>query len=652
MKGGLGMNVTNKKKKNILLIALIIISTIGLAVFFTYSVKAYEITGPYSKSFQDTKNSGLRQYAAYMSYTLADAPSNYTININWGCQLNKYWKGDWEGELYESNSYFTKATYKKTIQLSGGKNKFGTKTVSYPKEEYSYSRTITARVRKTSTNKGTDIKSWQYVSIPVTVPALNSYVVAYNLNGGSGTPPANQVKWYGRTMYISNVIPVREGYTFKGWNTNANGTGVYYGSSGLYTANSGTTLYAQWELTNYPITYLYSTDWVTNRALTTSNPNPASYNISTNITLQDVNMTGYKFNGWTGGAVTTPTKNIVISPGQMGPKTFTAHYSANEYKVRFNPNASDVKRNGTKAEPYTQDFKYDKSQALLSNQFTRKNWNFAGWNTKPDGTGMGYSNYQEVKNLTSDSESTVDLYAQWSKNVIVKIEKKEGTNPLSELEKDSSGNYLIKNRRESYFIVYKADSNSKIYSYEPLTEKLFSGESPGGVDTYPIESDYVFDGWVCTTSDITLPDGRVFKKNSTDQNGNKMTTADLRTIKLSPSIIKEIGSNRKGLILKAHYKKKAAPKKCVVKYKTDSNGFIFGLSTTETILEGGSPSGKIAFPKQIGYKLRGWISTKDVEVKTGETKKTVRAGEYMTADEVKNIILSDSITVKAIFLKN
>lgn len=48
---------------------------------------------------------------------------------------------------------------------------------------------------------------------------------------------------------------------------------------------------------------------------------------------------------------------------------------------------------------------------LRSNTFTRTNYTFKGWNTKPDGTGTSYNNNAYI-NLSSD----VTLYAQWIYN--------------------------------------------------------------------------------------------------------------------------------------------------------------------------------------------------------------------------------------------
>ncbi len=72
-----------------------------------------------------------------------------------------------------------------------------------------------------------------------TVPASstsNNYTVTFE--GLGGTPSSNSLT---STKTIS--------YSFKNWNTNSGGTGTTYNSGANYTANSGTTLYAQWNST-------------------------------------------------------------------------------------------------------------------------------------------------------------------------------------------------------------------------------------------------------------------------------------------------------------------------------------------------------------------------------------------------------------------
>lgn len=88
----------------------------------------------------------------------------------------------------------------------------------------------------------------------ITVSKLASYTVAYNANGGSGAP-SSQVKWYGETLSLSTTVPKRTGYTFAGWNTKADGTGTNYAKGANYTANAAATLYAQWSIITYTVSY-------------------------------------------------------------------------------------------------------------------------------------------------------------------------------------------------------------------------------------------------------------------------------------------------------------------------------------------------------------------------------------------------------------
>lgn len=91
-------------------------------------------------------------------------------------------------------------------------------------------------------NLGSGSKTWTYE-----IPALASYAVGYNANGGSGAPSA-QTKWYGETLTLSSAKPTRTGYTFQGWGTSSTDTTVDYAAGADYTANKAITLYAIWKV--------------------------------------------------------------------------------------------------------------------------------------------------------------------------------------------------------------------------------------------------------------------------------------------------------------------------------------------------------------------------------------------------------------------
>jgi len=84
---------------------------------------------------------------------------------------------------------------------------------------------------------------------PITVKNA-TYTIKYNANGGNGAP-STQIKTYGTPIRISDVVPKREGFIFKGWTIWASSTTVKYLPGDEITANmdDGTTLtlYAVWE---------------------------------------------------------------------------------------------------------------------------------------------------------------------------------------------------------------------------------------------------------------------------------------------------------------------------------------------------------------------------------------------------------------------
>ena len=87
--------------------------------------------------------------------------------------------------------------------------------------------------------------------------ASNGYVVEYNANGGSGAPAA-QSKTHGTALTLSSTVPTRDGYTFAGWATSAEGA-VAYNAGGSYTTDNDIVLYAKWTPT-YTATFAAGND--------------------------------------------------------------------------------------------------------------------------------------------------------------------------------------------------------------------------------------------------------------------------------------------------------------------------------------------------------------------------------------------------------
>ena len=134
---------------------------------------------------------------------------------------------------------------------------------------------------------------------------MPTYIISYNANGGTGAPEP-QEKLYDVTLTLSDTKPTRAdeaagsytvtldprggsvsstkltaarttSYTFKNWNTAANGSGTAYNPGANYTANADVTLYAQW-----------------NSSTTTAA-----------VTLPTPTRDGYNFKGWATSAAAT-----------------------------------------------------------------------------------------------------------------------------------------------------------------------------------------------------------------------------------------------------------------------------------------------------------------------------------------------------------
>ena len=60
----------------------------------------------------------------------------------------------------------------------------------------------------------------------------------------------HKTKLYNVPLTLSSNVPVRTGYTFKGWSTSSTATTAEYAAGGSYTANAAATLYAVWDDVN------------------------------------------------------------------------------------------------------------------------------------------------------------------------------------------------------------------------------------------------------------------------------------------------------------------------------------------------------------------------------------------------------------------
>jgi uncharacterized repeat protein (TIGR02543 family) len=128
----------------------------------------------------------------------------------------------------------------------------------------------------------------------------NEYTVSFDLNGGDGTTPPSQTRYYEDTItlpYPDDYEISRLGYIFGGWNTKATGDEYNYSAgTTTYHVMETHTLYAKWDfIAEYTVSF--------DRNNATSGTAPGSQTVTTGtyITLPDQNgleRTGYAFGGW------------------------------------------------------------------------------------------------------------------------------------------------------------------------------------------------------------------------------------------------------------------------------------------------------------------------------------------------------------------
>ena len=147
---------------------------------------------------------------------------------------------------------------------------------------------------------------------------------------------------YGATINIP-AAPVREGYTFAGWNAE------------IDTVTETATFTAQYTINRYTVTFV----------LNNGSANIVSVqNYGSEITVPAPELTGYTFAGWDKEVpATVPAENA----------TFTAKWTVNQYTVTFKLN------NGSADIVFTQDYG---TEIVVPSDFQRENDIFVGWDVE------------------------------------------------------------------------------------------------------------------------------------------------------------------------------------------------------------------------------------------------------------------------------
>lgn len=320
------------------------------------------------------------------------------------------------------------------IHISGGKD--------LPKPSPSPSPTPTPTPTPIPSSTPTPIPSSTPTPTPSTSPSPAPVVKAtlnYDGNGAGVTnvPPSESKDVEPNTFAeftVSSTVPERAGYTFKGWNTKADGSGASYSAGATVKAFAGTseTLYAQWDEDKQEATLVFGpnagTDTVDNMPSDmTDTPKAGETSVAFPIPTTIPTREGYEFKHWNtkdddsgdtyerGATINVPvgtTGTLYAIWGDKSPDTDLL-----ETKLIYDANAADA----VNVDPavVTQNVARGENAkfTVTSAEPTRDGYTFTGWSDTADGA-VAYTSGAIVEVEPGDSKT---IYAVWVKNVKLEI---------------------------------------------------------------------------------------------------------------------------------------------------------------------------------------------------------------------------------------
>lgn len=318
----------------------------------------------------------------------------------------------------------------------------------------------------------------------------NKTTLVFEFNGGSMIKAGKGETHYfesvitGNTLNLSEYSISKNGYTFLGWYLSSDKGNTFTTKiTGDYIFDSNTKLYANWVVNEYDV--CYNDNFVTELPDMQHATFEQQFNISDFIPVR----TGYTFLGW----ATEENSNVVTYlPGASVQKLSNIDkdvvnlygvWAANNYSIKYHANG------GSNAPAIQENLAYGEDVQLSTKEPARTGYAFLGWSTNQNATDYEFKAGATVKNLVSDAEGVVTLYAVWAAN--------------------------------NYSIIYDANNGSNA----PVAqENLNYGETITLTTDEPQRVGYVFLGWALNASAVEptyLPGASV--KNLVSTSGGEVT---------------------------------------------------------------------------------------------------------------------------------
>jgi uncharacterized repeat protein (TIGR02543 family) len=243
-----------------------------------------------------------------------------------------------------------------------------------------------------------------------------TYTITYMSNNAtSGTVPVDANTYEAGVMVVLKTNSgnlSRNGYTFKGWNTKSDGTGIAFDAGVSVTMPPfNSVLYAEWQLIP-----TYSVTYNGNGNTSGSVPvDPARYASSATVAVKGntggLVKTNMNFSGWntkidgTGTSYAAGSSSFIM--GNADVVLYAIWTSNPTYTVSYNANGANS--GNIPSDPNS--YKQGDNVIVKGNVggLARTGYTFDGWNTNSTGTGNQYAANSQFTMGTSN----VNLWAKW-----------------------------------------------------------------------------------------------------------------------------------------------------------------------------------------------------------------------------------------------
>lgn len=296
-------------------------------------------------------------------------------------------------------------------------------------EIVSYADNVNKGTAKLTINGVGDYGGTKTVNFRIDARTMN-YVIIFNGNGSTGGSASNQTVAAGKTATLSANRYTRNNYTFIGWNTESDGSGISYSDKQQITNDGNTAgvnliLYAQWKPKTYNI--YYHLNGGANNA----------FNTKLTYTAQDPTFTiyapereewaeGYQFGGWYSDSA-YKTRKTEIKSGSSGDINLYAKWIPYTYNVHFDGNGA------TSGSVSDETFSYGVSKALSPNKYGKKGYVFMGWAVSKEDADDNYVAFLDKENVVdlvskrNNVNGEITLYAVWRKTFEIEYSLGGGT---------------------------------------------------------------------------------------------------------------------------------------------------------------------------------------------------------------------------------